>query len=399
MSSPDEPPRRTPLVTPVRGQIVTRPWAARVVSPLHDVLADDERRSLLRDHPDSYLHVTSDPAVLPGTLDHAAAEAAQGRALRRLLDEGAYRRLDEPAFFVYEMCEAGGRHTGVVGSVDLTGFTDGTVLGHERVQPARVEALVRHYERVPLRSELVALFHRPDPDLAALVARVRGSSPLLEFTDLGGVEQRVWRVGSGEADGLARRLDEHRYYIADGHHRVAAALRRGERGGRPDERSVLCAIYPQDQLALHAFHRRVRGPVAAPDLLDALSAAFDVRETDGPGSAPGSLGLYAATRWYRLTPRRRPPSPGVAGLDVTLLDEHALRPLLGIRSDDPRLEHLPELRELGPTLRACDDDEGVLFTLRAPSVDDLVSVAERGEVMSVKTTYVRPKPRTGIFLQ
>jgi uncharacterized protein (DUF1015 family) len=399
MSSPGELPRRTPLVTPVRGRIVTEPWAARVVSPLHDALGDDERRSLLREHPDSYLHVTSDPAVLPRTLDDAAAEAAQAGALQRLLDAGAYRCLDEPAFFVYEMREAGVRHTGVVGSVDLAGFTDGTVLGHERVQPARVEALVRHYERVPLRSELVALFHRSDPELAAVVGRVRGTRPLLEFTDVGGVAQSVWRVGPEESGRLARRLDEHRLFVADGHHRVAAALRCAERGGRPGERSVLCAIYPQDQLALHAFHRRVRGPVAVPELVDGLGAAFEVRRTDGPDAVPGSLGLYAAGEWHRLDPRQRPRAPGVAGLDVTLLDERVLAPLLGVRFDDPRLEHVPELRGLGPTLRACDDDGGVLFTLRAPGVEDLVSVAERGEVMSAKTTYVRPKPRTGIFLQ
>lgn len=398
-SSPGKLPRRTALVAPVCGRVVTEPWAARVVSPLHDALGDDERRALLRDHPDSYLHVTSDPAVLPATLDHAAAEAAQADALERLLRLGAYRHLDEPAFFVYEMREGGSRHTGVVGGVDLAGFADGTVLGHEGVQPARVEALVRHYERVPLRSELVALFHDSDAELAALVARVSRAAPLLEFTDVGGVQQAVWQVGPDESEELARRLEEHRLYVADGHHRIAAARRRWDRDGRPAGRSLLSAIYPQDQLALHSFHRRVRGPVDGGRLLDGLAAAFDVRRGGGASPEPGSLGLYAAGEWHLLTPRERPRAAGVAGLDVTLLDEQVLGPVLGIRRDDPRLEHVPALRELSPTVRACDEDGGVLFTLRAPGVETLVSVAERGEVMSAKTTYVRPKPRTGIFLQ
>ena len=90
---------------------------------------------------------------------------------------------------------------------------------------------------------------------------------------------------------------------------------------------------------------------------------------------------------------------GVAGLDVTMLDDAVLRPLLGMQGGDSRLEFLPELRNLERTIRACDEDGGVLFTLHAPRLDDLIAVAERGEAMSAKTTYVKPKPRTGVFLQ
>jgi uncharacterized protein (DUF1015 family) len=389
--------RRARLVSPVHGRIVTEQWAERVVSPLHDVLSEPERRQMLAAHPDSYLHVTSDPLVTPGAPGDTPADAAQAGALRRLLDQGAYRCLREPGFFVYQMREGAGQHTGVVASVDLAGFADGSVLGHERVQPPRVESLVRHYEHVPLRSELVTLFHRSDPAVTDVVARVCGQRPLLEFTDAGGVDQSVWGVGALEAETLAECLHRHRHYVADGHHRVAAALRGWERDGRPQGRSVLCALYAEDQVVLHAFHRRVRGPVA-PELLELLGGSFDVRRADGPGAGTGSIGMYTAGQWHALTPRERSSSPGVAGLDVTLLDEQVLRPL-GVGDGDPRLEFLPDLRELGPGMRACDDDGGALFTLQAPSVDDLVSVAERGEVMSAKTTYVKPKPRTGIFLQ
>ena len=398
MTSSAHPPRRTPLVGPVRGRLVTPSWAARVVSPLHDVLSERERRSVLADNPDSYLHVTSDPSFLPGTLDSAPVEAAQADALQRLLDRGAYHLLPEPALFVYQMREGGVEHTGVVGSVDLAGFTDGSVLGHESVQPQRVEALVRHYERVPLRSELVALFHRSDPAVDELVAKVCQEPPLLEFTDVGGIEQSVWQADQDQAVALTRQLDGHRHYIADGHHRVAAALRSWERAGRPPDSTVLCALYPQDQVTVHAFHRRVRGPVAVSELVDRLGSAFDVGRAAGPVVDRGSIGLYAAGGWWLLVPRDTRREPGVAGLDVTVLDERVLRPLLGVQDADPRLEFLPELDDLERTLRACDEDGGVLFTLRAPALDDLVSVAERGEVMSAKTTHVVPKPRTGVFL-
>jgi len=387
------------LVRPVRARVVTPPWAARVVSPLRDVLTETERRAMLAANPDSYLHVTSDPLALPRPPGEGAAEAAQARALQRLLDQGAYRCLCEPSVFVYAMREEGGTCTGIVAGVDLAGFADGRVLGHEQVQEERVEGLVRHYERVELRSELVALFHPDEPVVTEVTARIREDPPLLEFADALGVEQSVWQAGPEESAVLARHLSESRQYIADGHHRVAAALRRWSRDGRSEGSSVLCAMYPQDQVSLHAFHRRVRGPVALQELLEALEPGFDVRRAAGPDLPSGSLGLYAGGRWHVLTPRRSRGLSGVGGLDVTLLHEQVLRPLLRVSDSDPRLELLPELRDLDRTIRACDEDGGVLFTLQPPRLQDLISVAERREVMSPKTTYVKPKPRTGIFLQ
>ena len=387
------------LVRPAHARLVAPQWAARVVSPLHDVLTESERRAVLAENPDSYLHVTSDPLALIGTLGDAKAEAAQARALQRLLDLGAYRCLPEPGVFVYRMRDGDDERTGVVASVDLDGFADGRVLGHEGVQSTRVEGLVSHYDRVAMRSELVALFHRAEPGVTELTDEICRQPALLEFVDAGGVEQWIWRVHPEESAALIRHLDSRRYYIADGHHRVAAALRRQERDGRAEDSSVLCALYPQDQVFLDAFHRRVRGPVAVPELLQALESAFFVRLAAGPDVSPGSIGMYAAGEWQQLTPRERRSATGVAGLDVTTLDDQVLRPLLGMQDGDPRLEFIPELRDLEPTISACNEDGGVLFTLHAPSLDDLISVAERGEVMSAKTTYVRPKPRTGIFLQ
>ena len=383
------------LVRPVGTWLVDPSWAPRVVTPLHDVLTEPERRAVLASNPDSFLHVTSPPLGVPGPEDGDV----QVRALRRLLDAGAFRRLAEPRLFVYRMtAPAGDQHTGVVAGVDLGGFTDGRVLGHERVQPGRVEALARHSERVGMRSELVTLFHQADPVVSELTAEVVRHRPLLDFTDAGGIAQSVWRAGLEESVALAHRLDGARHYITDGHHRVAAALAAWRRHGEPPGRSVLCALYPQDQVTVHAFHRRVRGPVAVSELVDRLGSAFVVRRAAGPVVDRGSIGLYAAGGWWLLVPRETRREPGVAGLDVTVLDERVLRPLLGIQDADPRLEFLPELDDLERTLRACDEDGGVLFTLRAPALDDLVSVAERGEVMSAKTTHVVPKPRTGVFL-
>ena len=391
-----------PLVETARVHLVSPQWAARVVSPLHDVLSDDERRGMLAENPDSYLHVTSDPLALPATPRRAAAETVQAEALQRLLALDAYTPVPEPAMFVYRLADGGREHTGVIASVAVEGFDNGRVLGHERVQPERVAGLVRHYQRVSMRSELVALFHPVDPVIADLTTRVVADPPILSFTDVSGVVQSVWQAEATEAEALARQLGDQRLYLADGHHRAAAAIRFWDLAERPKTGKVLCALYPQDEIALHAFHRRVCGPVDVPTLVEGLGAHFDVSCIDGPsdgfGVALGGIGLYAAGRWRELRPRERPGLPGVAGLDVTMLDQHVLGPLLGLRDGDARLQFVPDLRGLGAVTQECDADAGVLFTLHAPSIEDVVSVAERHEVMSPKTTYVQPKPRTGIFL-
>ena len=396
MTSAQDPARQ--LVDTVTAHIVSPQWATRVVSPLHDVLSETERRAILADNPDSYLHVTSDPLALPEPPGNSASESVQAKALRRLLDLGAYTPVPEPALFVYRLRERGREHTGVIASVAVEGFRDGRVLGHESVQPERVAGLVRHYDRVPRRSELVALIHPVDPVVTDLTARVIAQPPILNFTDASGVVQSVWQTQDAEKSALARQLGEQRLYIADGHHRVAAATRCSELTGRPATHAVLCALYPQDAIVLHAFHRRVRGPVAVPLLLEWLATRFHVTPNDGPDVAPGTIGLHAAGRSLLLRPRQHWMLPGVAGLDVTMLDEQVLRPLLGISHGDPRLQFVPDLRDLGATTRQCDTDAGVLFTLHAPGIQDIISVAERHEVMSTKTTYVQPKPRTGIFL-
>lgn len=391
-----------PLVKSVVGHVVSPQWAARVVSPLRDVLSETERRAILADNPDSYLHVTSDPLALPELYGDDAVESVQASALRRLLELGAYTPVPEPALFVYRLTERGREHTGVIASVAVEGFGDGRVLGHEAVQPQRVAGLVRHYQRVPKRSELVALLHPVDPVVTDLTARVAAQPPLLNFTDASGVTQSVWQAGPLEAEGLIRQLGGEQLYIADGHHRVAAATRCWEMSGRPRTGTVLCALYPQQEIELHAFHRLVRGPVAVPELLERLAAHFDASPIDEPGAAsnvpPGTIGLYAAGSWRLLRAREPGSLQGVAGLDVTMLGAHVLRPLLGISDEDPRLQFVPDLRDIEATKRDCDANAGILFTLHAPSIEDLMSVAERREVMSTKTTYVQPKPRTGIFL-
>jgi uncharacterized protein (DUF1015 family) len=245
----------------------------------------------------------------------------------------------------------------------------------------------------------VTVLHRSSPEIAALVHATTAREPLLSLTDFTGVEQFVWRVPAEYVGPIVEGLSELRYYIADGHHRVAATVERWHGHGSPRGGAVLSVVYPDDQMHLLAFHRRVAGPVDAESLLGKLREHFDVRAASGPVRGPAEVGLRVGGAWYTVALGDAFTGPGVAGLDVTALDERVMRPSLGFASGDPRVTYVSELAELADVVAEADADDGALFLLRAPTLDQLIEVAERGEVMPQKSTYIEPKPRAGVFLR
>ena len=307
------------------------------------------------------------------------------------LDDAAY---DAPAsaLYVYRQRRAGEEHVGVVCDVHHEAFRDRQVRGHEAVQPKRVAALVRHFATAPARAELVALLHRPGPVFAQAVAEALGTAPKVTFDGPDGLVQEVWLVPEPTAAALADELGAATHYIADGHHRVAATVAGWQAAGGVPEAGLPCVVYPMDGLALSAFHRRVRGPMDAAHVLDAFAADFVVEPADGPPDRPGELGVYVAGQWSTATFRGER-SPGTSGLDVAILHDRVLGPL-GVE-ERVRPLRLP-VEEL---VAACDADGGLLVTLAAPTLDLLIDVADRGEVMPPKTTYFDPKPCAGIFLR
>jgi uncharacterized protein (DUF1015 family) len=255
---------------------------------------------------------------------------------------------------------------------------------------------------VPARSELVALMHRYDPDISQVLRRTLARDPELHLYDATGVEQAVWAMTPDDVALVQERLGTARHYVADGHHRVAASVRQWREAGEPAGSAVLSVLYPEDQMHLLAFHRRVAGPIDAERTLAALRAVADVEELAddaAPNRERRRFDMYLQGRWYRVVPHSGGEQPGAAGLDVSQLDRLVLAPLLGVTASDPRVEYVSELADLEAALAGCDQDRGVLFRMVAPSLDQLIDVAERGEVMPPKSTYFEPKPRAGIFLR
>ena len=212
--------------------------------PMHDALTSAQRANLLLENPLSYLNVTRSTLDMPGA-SYEEIGAANAAGLERLLRSGAYGDLDAPALYVYRIAQNGDVHTGIVADMDVSGFVDGRVLGHEDTKPEKVEALAKHFEAVPTRSELVAVMYRDDEAVNAVVAATTATDPVLELTDLTGVHQQVWRIADTDAPVVIEHLGTTRHYVADGHHRVAATVARWHGRGSPRGGTVLCVLYPR----------------------------------------------------------------------------------------------------------------------------------------------------------
>jgi uncharacterized protein (DUF1015 family) len=316
------------------------------------------------------------------------------------IDPASYAEVPE-GLYVYRQSRGDSSYIGVVCDVAVQAVADGRVKGHEAVHQLRVDALVWHHTTSDTPPALVLLLHEAGPEFGRVVEEVQRTEPLLDFDGPEGYRQTVWRLPDGsETRALADELSAAELYIADGHHRAAAALEEWRLADKPPEAGLLCVVHPMDGLTLSAFHRRVSGPLDAARLLNVVSRDFEVREVAGPPvPAVGSLGLYVGERWHDLRLTLERPA-GVAGLDATLLQTRVLDHL------DPALpgrvrtiDLVPAADSLDELVARCDIDRGALFTLAPPPADALIEVADAGQVMPPKTTFFEPKPAAGIFLR
>jgi uncharacterized protein (DUF1015 family) len=323
----------------------------------------------------------------------SAEIAGAGVAALRAVRPDAYEPMP-PALYVYRQSTPHGEHTGIVCEITPEAFLDGRVLGHESVQPSRVESLARYLATRPQRVELVSTLHRAGPLLRATLELTPELPPDRDVAGPDGSRHQVWRIPRGvRAELLCRELGATTHYIADGHHRVAASLDVWARSGRDSRRGVLCVAYPLDGLRLASIDRRVAGPVDAALVRRLIDASFAVHPAaDAREALASGIAVNLDRRWYsaRFTGLRPPGSPG---LDVSLLHERVLDRL-------PPGTVVEQTRDAIETLvAACEADGGTLFALPAPQLDTLIAIADAGQVVPAKSTYFSPKPGSGIFLR
>jgi uncharacterized protein (DUF1015 family) len=402
------------LVADVRPFIALRPLpqlAHKVAAPPYDVVEADEARAIIERAPDSFLRVTrpdADPASPAATEDEQHEQGAA--ALQELVRRGVLVREQEPAFWVYRQQVRSRVQTGVVGLASVADYDSGVVRVHELTRPDKEDERARHIDVLDAHDEPVVLFHRGSGELDAVVDAVTGGEHDLAVTTPDGVWHTLWRISAPDAVERVVKafagLD--RLYVADGHHRTAAAARlaAARRGLDPEEAGevdgFLAVIFPAAELTVLPYHRVVT--TTDGDLLDRLHDVGDLEPVEDAFVPEDrtTVGVGGVVGWYRLRyGGELPPEGSVQGLAVSLLQERVLAPLLGVEDPrrDPRLAFVggPDgLAELDARIH--DGRAEVAFALPATALADLVAVSDRGAIMPPKSTWFWPKPASGLLV-
>ena len=388
-----------------------RPLLANKICELpYDVMSSAEARQIARGNPLSFLHVSKPEIDLPEDMDpYDARVYAKGREnFSRLMAEGALQKDTQPCFYFYRQIMGNHSQTGLVAAASCQEYLEGLIKKHELTRPDKEDDRVRHIEALDAQTGPVFLVYRATRKMDEIAAAFLAQPPDTDFIAGDGVRHTSWTVreaGAMEAIGTAFAAIPF-LYIADGHHRSAAAARVYQRRkGAGESAYFLSVIFPHNQLQILPYNRVVKaapGLGGAP-LLKKLEGVFQI--LPGAAALPAAkhdVSLYLEGRWHglRFRPEFTEGRRALEGLDVFLLQQHVLGPIFGI--DDPRtskaVNFVGGIRGTGELERLVNSKEyGCAFSIYPTRIEDLMEIADGGGVMPPKSTWFEPKLRDAMF--
>lgn len=379
--------------------------AASVASVPYDVVDTAEAKALADGNPKSFLHVSRPEIDLPAGTDCSSPEAyAQARkALDKLVSDGTLVQDGEPKFYAYRQTMGSHSQTGIVACFDTQEYLDGILKQHEKTRKDKEDDRTRHIETLGAHTGPAFLTYRDDKAIDLIVADACSKAPLYDFVASDGIGHTVWEIASASAC-IADELQElfarvPVAYIADGHHRSAAASRYArEHGFEGEARWFMAVIFPASQLKILAYNRLIRSLNGLSDyeFLSKVSENFTI----------GSKGerncrMYFRGKWYELSWSIPKGADVVGSLDVSYLQDKLLAPVLGIGDPrtDPKISFMGGIR--GDAALAAKVDSGeneVAFAMEPVTVDEMIAIADAGAIMPPKSTWFEPKLRSGLFV-
>ena len=392
--------------------------AAQVASVPYDVVNTQEAAELAKGNPFSFLHVGRPEIDLPaGTDVHSDTVYAKGVSnLRALIANGSLFRENTPCLYVYQQRMGDHVQAGLVGLCSVEEYETGQIKRHEFTRKDKEDDRTRHVTEQAANAEPVFLTYKAVPYIDHIVNDIRKQLPVYDIVTPDGIGHTVWVV-SGET--VVYELVHlfngvNALYIADGHHRTAAAIRYGqarraaEGSGNGDEsyESFMAVVFPHDQLKIMDYNRVVKdlNGLSQEAFLAKVREKFEVAPSAHRApQAPTTFGMYLGGTWYELKakPGSFPASDPVRGLDVSILQENLLNPILGI--DDPRtntrIDFVGGIRGMDELERRVKEGYAVAFAVYPTSLTQLMSVADAGEVMPPKSTWFEPKLRSGLLVR
>jgi uncharacterized protein (DUF1015 family) len=405
-----------PLIRPFAALRPRPEYAAAVAAPPYDVLSSDEARVRAAGKPYSFLHISKAEIDLPPEVDHYAPEvyAKSAENLKRLIDGGILIREEKPCYYAYRLVMGTHTQTGLIAAASVAAYDVARIRRHEFTRPDKEDDRVRQIEAINAQTGPVLLAHPDSDEAERLVAVAAAATPIADFTADDGIRHTTWRI-NGEAviDRIGAAVEAMpALYIADGHHRSAAASRvaaaRRNAGGKRASDSAeyfLAVIFPARRMRILDYNRVVRdlNGLSINAFLKAVGerCAVALSVTPVRPERAGSFGMYLGKRWYRLDirPELVPARHPVRRLDVSVLSEQILGPILGIGDlrRDARIDFVGGIRGLPELERRVNSGEmAVAFAMYPTQLTELMSVADAGEIMPPKSTWFEPKLADGL---
>lgn len=436
-----------PHIRPFTGYLIDAAHATEVVSPAYDAVSPQQRREFADAHPRNYINTMRlQEDFAPEARPDAQQLLARNKAkLTELLhgDNPAFHPITKPCLFIYRLTSETHTQTGLVCEVSVDEYQQGHLKKHENTRSDKEDLLTTYQQVVGVSSSPICLAYPAHAQIQQLLTQQTQAPPTLDFTSPDGVSQQVWRIQDPAVQNQFQQLFAQikTTYLTDGHHRAASGLRYAQMkreqartasttttDAAAPHNQLLVALFSTEQLNLLPFHRVVRdlGGLTETQFIEKLHRDFSVQplaNTDATENADaitprthGEFAMLLNANWYRLQAKphllpdtenntenhekNTPPDP-VQTLDVSILQNHILQPLLGIRDarSDPRLDYVSGTLGTAGLAQKCAQGWAIGFACHATSITQLMQVADAGQLMPPKSTYFDPKARSGIFIR
>lgn len=405
-------------IRPFKGIRPCEDLAPAVAALPYDVYSSDEAREIVNAEPMSFLQIDRAETLLPKGTNPYDDDVYQTAAetLNRMIENGSFIQDGAPCYYLYALTMNGRTQTGLVGCASVDDYRSGVILKHENTLEAKEQDRIRHIDTCSAQTGPIFLAYRPNEKLSEIIHTVQTAPALYDFTSSDGVRHEVWLID--EASTIVDISEIFKLipnlYIADGHHRAASAVKVGLKrrsedpdfSGEEEYNYFLSVLFPSDELAIYDYNRVVadKNGYTFDQFLDTIKGKFDVIPAGTQPVRPqqkGQFGMYADGNWYLVTAGSDLFSGDpVKDLDVSILQDHILAPVLGITDPrtDSRIRFIGGIRGLGALKDAADQTGGISFAMYPTSMTELMDVADAGLLMPPKSTWFEPKLRSGLFI-
>ncbi len=392
-----------------------RNMVEKIAALPYDVYNRKEAREEVKRNPQSFLKVDRPETLLREDVDIYSHEVYEKAActLHEMMDNNEFVQDSTSNYYIYELTMNGRIQTGIVGCAAIDDYLNDIIMKHENTRSDKEADRTNHIDVCNAQTGPIFLTYRPNDLIHVVVSENKKEEPLYDFVAEDGISHRVWKIEKEEDVEKLKIAFEgiNQIYIADGHHRAASAVKVGlkrraqnpEYTGEEEFNYFLSVLFPSDELYVMDYNRVVLdlNGNTIEEFKEKLKKDFEIEKYGKEPYAPkekGTFGMFLEGEWHCLKARNMTETDPVKSLDVSILQEKVLRPILGI--DDPktnqRIKFVGGIRGLKELEK--DAENGVAFSMYPTAIEELLAVSDAGKLMPPKSTWFEPKLRSGLFI-